>query len=317
MCILGVYLGKDTYSYSFPDGHPMNSKRIECFQRLLESQGLMMHKEVKVIPPPLADEESILSFHTLEYVKFVKMASERGHGYLDYGDTPAYPKIFEATCYVVGAVVDALHRVMSKEFLHAFIPMAGLHHARKASAAGFCVFNDIAIAIVQAERIYRLKRILYVDIDAHHGDGVLYEFYDDPKVYIADIHEDGRYLYPGTGHPHETGSGNAVGTKLNIPLPPMAGDEAFEEAFGKVLNFAKDVKPELVIFQCGADGLAGDPLTHLRYTTKTHELATRSLHLLAHEFCDGKLIVMGGGGYNPEKTAEAWLVVVKTLLENP
>ncbi|MCP8319975.1 MAG: acetoin utilization protein AcuC [archaeon] len=312
MCSIGIFLGEASSRYSFPD-HPMNVSRIEPFkQKLREEFG---NKEnVKIMEPITASEDVLLLFHTKEYIDFVKKASEHGFGYLDYGDTPAFKGVFEASTYVVGSTLFGLDMIMKKELDHVFNPVGGVHHARRDRAAGFCVFNDASIAIVHAEKTYGLKRILYVDIDAHHGDGVCYEFYDDPKVFIADIHEDGRYLYPGTGFSHETGSGKAEGTKLNIPLKLGAGDEEFKEAFTRVEEFAHQTKPELIIFQCGADGLENDPLTHLRYTEEVHKYSTKKLHEISHELCDGRIMALGGGGYNPNNVAKAWIEVIKGFL---
>ncbi|MCP8307331.1 MAG: acetoin utilization protein AcuC [archaeon] len=313
MCSVGIFLGEASLRYSFPN-HPMNSGRVESFwQKLKEELG---NKEnVKIIEPIATSEDFLLLFHTKEYIDFVKRASEYGFGYLDHGDTPAYKGIFEASTYAVGSTLLGLDMIMKKELDHVFNPVGGHHHARRDRAAGFCVFNDAAIAIIHAKKIYGLKRILYVDIDAHHGDGVCYGFYDDPMIFIADIHEDGRYLYPGTGFSHETGSGKAEGTKLNIPLEPGAGDKEFKEAFIKVEEFAHQIKPELIIFQCGADGLENDPLTHLRYTEEAHRYSTKRLHEISHELCNGRIIALGGGGYNLNNVAKAWLEVVKGLLD--
>jgi acetoin utilization protein AcuC len=201
--------------------------------------------------------------------------------------------------------------------LHAFNPIGGLHHARKGSAGGFCVFNDIGILVMSAKKNYGLKRICYVDIDAHHGDGVYYEFEQDSSVYIADIHEDGRYLYPGTGNANETGLGNAKGTKLNIPLKPNSDDSDFISAFEKIEEFIDtNAKPELIILQCGADGIRGDPLTHLQYTPKAHSYAADKLHSLSHKHCNGRLVVLGGGGYNQVNIANGWTEVVQSLIKN-
>ena len=183
-------------------------------------------------------------------------------------------------------------------------------------SAGFCVFNDIGIAILQARNKYNIKKILYIDIDAHHGDGVYYEFDDDPDVYITDIHEDGSSLYPGTGFESENGSGKGKGTKLNLSLSSGATDHDFIAAFTKVEDFISSLKCELIIFQCGADGLKGDPLTHLQYTHKAHKYAAEVLHEYAHKMCNGRIIGLGGGGYNTENIANAWTEVVKTFIMN-
>jgi len=155
--------------------------------------------------------------------------------------------------------------------------------------------------------------VAYVDIDAHHGDGVYYGFESDPRVTIADIHEDGRTLFPGTGGEAERGKGDAAGSKLNIPLPAGSGDEEFFEAFEKVHRFVEESKPEFIFLQCGADGLRGDPLSHLRYSSAAHALASKRLHALAHELCDGRIMAMGGGGYSAANVNAAWTAVVKEL----
>jgi acetoin utilization protein AcuC len=247
------------------------------------------------------------------------VASKQGGVLLDRGDTPAFKGAFEVSLYVVGSTLAALDVVMAgrddreRRVCHAFNPIGGLHHARRDSAGGFCIFNDIGVAILAARQKYNIKRIAYIDIDAHHGDGVFYEFEDDPFLFFADIHEDGRYLYPGTGSASEVGKGAAEGVKLNIPLQPGAGNVEFLEAFTKIEQFVDNVKPELVILQCGADGLAGDPITHLQYTSKAHRFAADSLHRLAHKHCNGRIIALGGGGYNRANIGTAWTEVVKSF----
>jgi len=171
----------------------------------------------------------------------------------------------------------------------------------------------VGVALETATRKLHLCPVLYVDIDAHHGDGVYYSFEDDPKVFIGDLHEDGRFLYPGTGEEREVGSGAAKGTKLNIELQPGAGDEVFLKAFGRVLELAEKAKPELVILQCGADSLGGDPLAHLELTAAAHGYAAAKLAEISHRFSDGRLLALGGGGYNPVGASEAWLKVLNAL----
>ncbi|MEM2884288.1 MAG: acetoin utilization protein AcuC [Nitrososphaerales archaeon] len=311
---IGIYYGEELLQYAFPNGHKFNKERVKSFWEAVQILGLLERREVRVLKPALASTDILELFHTKEHIEFVKKMSEVGSGLLDYGDTPAFKGVFEAASYVVGSVVDAVDRVMLGEVEHCFIPVAGLHHARRDRAAGFCVFNDIGVAIVYAKKKYGLNRILYVDIDAHHGDGVFYEFYDDPMVWIADIHEDGRYLYPGTGFREETGSPHAPNTKLNIPLPPGATDREFIEAFKEVEEFARRAEPQLIFFQCGADGLEGDPITHLRYTYRAHRHAAERLHEVAHILCKGRIIATGGGGYNENNTAAAWNAVLMGFL---
>jgi len=204
---------------------------------------------------------------------------------------------------------------MAGECRRAFVPIAGLHHARRDRAAGFCVFNDCGIAIEALRAEHGVRRVAYVDIDAHHGDGVFYAFEDDPELCFADLHEDGRYLYPGTGAADETGRGAAAGTKLNIPMPPDADDGAFREQWQRVEGFVRAARPEFILLQCGADSLAGDPITHLRYSAAAHGHAAARLCRLADECCQGRLLALGGGGYNLGNLASAWTAVVAAMVE--
>ena len=189
-----------------------------------------------------------------------------------------------------------------------------LHHARRDAAAGFCVFNDLGVAIETLRAVHGIRRVAYVDIDAHHGDGVFYAFEGDADLIFADIHEDGRFLYPGTGAATETGTGAACGTKLNIPLPPEAGDTEFFVAWEKVETFVRAGQPEFILLQAGADSLAGDPITHLCYTAKAHAHAAARLCRVADECCGGRLLATGGGGYNRANLATAWCAVVEAML---
>ena len=206
---------------------------------------------------------------------------------------------------------------MKGELDHAFNPVGGLHHATREASAGFCVFNDIGIAVELLRKTYGVRRILYVDIDVHHGDGVYYSYESDPSLFIFDIHEDGRYLYPGTGSSDETGKGGARGTKINVPLAPGSGDGEAEAQLGRMEEFARVAKPEFIIFQCGADGLRGDPIAGLNYSRDAHSKVGGLLHALSHELCSGRLVALGGGGYVPQNCAKAWTAVVEGLLRSP
>jgi acetoin utilization protein AcuC len=273
-------------------------------------------KQVHIVEPSSAGIEAIQRFHTPDYVAQVQRQSQSGEGYLDYGDTPAFKGVFEAASTVAGSVLDAVRALMERRCHRAFVPIAGLHHARRDMAAGFCVFNDCGIAIEALRAKHGLRRVAYVDMDAHHGDGVFYGFEDDPELIYADIHEDGRYLYPGTGDIHETGKGPAVGTKLNVPAPPDADDGFFFTVWEQVEDFVRKGKPEFIILQCGADSIGGDPITHLRFTPAAHAHAAERLCRVADEFCEGRLLGLGGGGYNRPNLAAAWTAVVKAMLKS-
>lgn len=306
-----VYKGDALANYGFGDEHPFGVDRHDAFQT--ELANAQLGTAIQYADPRRASVDELALFHTAEYIDLVSKMSQEGRGFLDDGDTPAYPGIFDTASDVVGATLAAVDAIMAGESNRAFVPIAGLHHAGRGHAAGFCVFNDCGVAIEHLRKNHGLKRVAYVDIDAHHGDGVFYGFEDDPDLIIADIHEDGRFLYPGTGCAEETGKGRAKGTKLNIPMPPGAGDSEFEVAWARVVSHIDDAAPEFIIFQCGADSLAGDPITHLRYTEAAHAGAATDLCELADRHCSGRIIATGGGGYNLRNLARAWTRVVESF----
>lgn len=309
---LKVYYGEVLGRYSFGADHPFGPRRLRSFWE--ETLKRELDNKFEIGSPVICSEEDLAAFHTREHIARVKRLSESGEGYLDYGDTPAFPGMFEAASYVVGSGLDGLSQALAGDCPRVFIPIAGLHHARRDSAAGFCVFNDAGVLISALRARHSIQRIAYVDIDAHHGDGVFYAFEDDPYLIFADIHEDGRFLYPGTGFPEETGTGKARGTKLNIPMPPGSDDAAFQKVWPKAEAFIKEGKPEFILFQAGADCLAGDPITHLRYSPKTHAFVTKRLCSIADEFCQGRILAMGGGGYELANLSMAWNEVVEGML---
>lgn len=307
-----VYLGEGLANYNFGENHPFGPARHDAFKRAFEDKGL--NQRCAVREPVTTDAEHIRRFHTKGYLQRVRDQSVSGIGYLDYGDTPAFKGVYEASATVVGTVLDGVEQIINGHCTRVFVPIAGLHHARRDSAAGFCVFNDCGVAIESLLGQYGLRRVAYVDIDAHHGDGVYYGFDDNPEVIFADLHQDGRTLYPGTGSAEEIGRGAAKGTKLNIPMPPGADDQQFMAVWPRVEGLLKDHPPEFILLQCGADSIAGDPITDMRYTAASHAHAARRLRQLADEMCGGRLLAMGGGGYNLSNIAAGWSAVVEALI---
>lgn len=308
-----VYLGEGLAAYNFGSDHPFGPQRHDAFRDAFEEQP--WSDRVRRHDPVQASQAEIERFHSHEYVELVRQKSQQGYGSLDYGDTPAFAGVYEAAATVVGSALHATARLMSGDLKRAFVPIAGLHHAARERAAGFCVFNDCGVVIEALLNDFGLQRIAYVDIDAHHGDGVFYAFESDPRVIFADLHQDGRTLYPGTGSASETGTQGAKGTKLNIPMPPGAGDEQFMKAWSKVEGLLESRPPQFILLQCGADSLAGDPITGLRYTSASHAYAARRLRELAERHCKGRLLALGGGGYKLENIAMAWTAVVEALLD--
>jgi acetoin utilization protein AcuC len=300
--------------YNLGPLHPLRPIRVKLTHDLIQSKGLLNGDTVKITTPRIASEEEILLFHEKEYVRLVQKYSERGSGFLDAGDTPAFKGCFEATSLVVGASLQGCDDIIRGKFDHAFNPSGGLHHAHPERASGFCIFNDPAVCISYLKTKYKLKRLVYLDIDAHHGDGVMYGFYNDPSVLDIDFHESGKYIFPGTGFPNEIGEKEAKGLKLNIPLPPGTGDQAYLKAFRKLVpDIVRRFRPEIILVQCGADGHAEDRLAHLRLTTNTYREIVSEMHSLAHELCEGRLLLFGGGGYTLANVPRVWTVAFATL----
>ena len=308
-----VYFGKSLGEYGFGQDHPFGPDRIHAFWKETNKQGL--DKKVDIGIPRTCKKENLRCLHTERYVERVIQLSKSGFGYLDCGDTPAFKGMYEAASRVVGCGLDGLNEVFNGDHPRLFVPIAGLHHAARDSAAGFCVFNDIGVLIETLRKEYGVEWIAYIDIDAHHGDGVFYAFEEDPNLIIADIHEDGRYLYPGTGFSHETGKGAAVGTKLNIPMLPNSDDDSFFGVWPEVEEFVRAAKPEIILFQAGADSIKGDPITDLEFSPNAHRHASKRLCAIADEFCQGRIIAMGGGGYNRNNLALAWNAVIESMLK--
>jgi acetoin utilization protein AcuC len=307
-------IGDEIARYGFGRDHPFGDDRHAAFLRGIEARDL--EGRIAFDRPRSAERAEVEYFHTRHHVAFVEEMSLIGEGYLDFGDTPAYPGIYDVSRAVVGATLRAGELVMSGRTRRAFVPIAGLHHAARTRTSGFCVFNDCAVLIEALRRRHGLRRIAYVDIDAHHGDGVYYGFADDPDVLFADIHEDGRFLFPGTGDREETGQGEAVGTKLNLPVEPGAGDASFFSIWREIEVYLEESRPEFIIFQCGADSLAGDPLTHLNFTEEAHGHAAASLCEIAERYAEGRMVALGGGGYNRDNVAAGWSRVVQEMFES-
>jgi acetoin utilization protein AcuC len=307
-----VLKGANIAAYGFGGGHPFGPERHDVFHAELAGRGLA--QRVTLASAGEATHAELTAFHTPNHVARVERLCQAGGGWLDAGDTPALRGLDTAAAAVVGASIFAMEHLMARHARRAFVPIAGLHHAARDRAAGFGVYNDCGVVLELLRSRHRLQRLAYVDIDAHHGDGVFYAFETDPNVCIADIHEDGQYLYPGTGAASETGRNGAVGTKLNLPLAPGAGDDEFRAAWERVETHLRAFRPQFILFQCGADSLAGDPLTHLRWSSAAHGYAARRLCELADQYAEGRLLGMGGGGYNRRNLANAWVAVVESMV---
>jgi len=295
--------------YSFPD-HPFNNQRYFAFKDTLKEKDLI--DLLGKIEARETNIEELLLFHTKEYVEFVER-KEREGGYLDYGDTPTFEGIFKASKIVVGATLNCIDKAIEED-TKVFNPVGGLHHAFKDRASGFCVFNDICVGINYLRKKYKIKKILYFDIDAHHGDGVYYSFSEDPDLYIIDTHQKG--IFPGTGEGFEKGKGKAYGTKINVGLDYGATDEEYFKELEDIRRFLNNIRVEFILFQAGCDSLTGDPITFLNLTENIHKKVIRILIEIADQQTNGRMVVLGGGGYSISNIKRAWITIIEELLKN-
>jgi acetoin utilization protein AcuC len=266
-----------------------------------------------VVPRP-ADMDSLLAVHLEGYIKKVRELSKRG-GLLDRGDTPARPGLYEGALMAVGATLDAARGIARGDYEHAFNPAGGLHHAHPARAAGFCVFNDIAVAVRAFQREFGIGRVAVVDIDAHHGDGTQAIFYDEDVLTIS-LHRYGGGFFPGSGDADEIGEMEGTGSNINVPLPGGTDDNLFLHAFRSVVVPAlRSYRPDVIIQQFGVDGHYKDPLADMGYTTRGYAEVAKLTHDLAHELCEGRCLVLGGGGYDLDATRRAWSTMYCVMSE--
>jgi acetoin utilization protein AcuC len=306
-----VFLYHDDYlKYQFGPTHPFQPIREKYTLDLLRELKIFNNQTTHVQPSP-ATRDDLLTVHEEEYVDYVKRMCEIGKGYLDHGDTPATKDLYEGTCSVVGGSLTGARLIMENEVDHAFNPGGGLHHAHADRASGFCVFNDIAVTVRYLQQNYDLERILILDIDGHHGDGTQAIFYEDPILTIS-THRIG--IFPGTGYIDEIGKGNGKGYSVNIPLPGGTFHDAYIYAFNEIIPpLVKYYKPDFIIHQFGVDGHYQDPLVGLALTTETYYEITQITHKLAHRFAKGRLLLVGGGGYNVHNVARCWTIMFSTL----
>jgi acetoin utilization protein AcuC len=295
--------------YDFGPAHPMNPVRVDLTMRLAEELGVLAGGSgrsgagLEVVAAPMADDDLVMTVHDEELVQAVRRAGadprrvdlERGLG---TEDNPTFLGMHDASAHVVGASVEAARRVWSGEVVHAANITGGLHHAMPERASGFCVYNDVAVAI-RWLLDQGASKVAYVDVDVHHGDGVERIFYDDPRVLTVSLHETGQSLFPGTGFAHSCGGPSAEGNAVNVALPPGTGDGEWLRAFHAVVPpLLREFAPDVLVTQHGCDSHTEDPLAHLLLTVDAQRASYLALHDLAHEVCSGRWVATGGGGYS-------------------
>ncbi len=311
-----IFVYSDAFqTYRFSPEHPFNQLRVKLSYDLLQKGGFI--REEQVVAPRIATDEEIALIHDQNYIEAVKKA---GEGKLDkqtalqYGlgtdDVPMFAGMHEASALLVGGTLTAVDYVLEGKAEHALNLGGGLHHGFHNKASGFCIYNDSAIAIKYIQKKYRM-RIMYIDTDAHHGDGVQASFYDDQNVCTVSIHETGRYLFPGTGDVHEHGKGAGYGYSFNVPLDAFTEDDSFLYTYRTLIReVAAYFEPDVILTQNGVDAHYYDPLTHLCTTMNVYREIPKIAHEIAHEYCNGRWIAVGGGGYDIWRVVpRAWSLI--------
>jgi acetoin utilization protein AcuC len=302
-----AFLYSDEFAgFDYGESHPLKPVRLKLTYELIIACRLLEQTDPRLSEPPRARVEDLLTFHGKEYIdlllssnngEFVAGAEAFGLG---PGDNPVFPGMFDWSVLIAGASLKAADLVDSGEAAAAFNIAGGLHHAHASLASGFCYINDPVLAIKRL--VSRGRRVAYIDIDAHHGDGVQEAFYTTDKVMTISLHETGRMLFPGSGFEQETGSGAGTGYSMNIPLPSESDDEIFVHAFSETVpSLVEEFKPDIIVSQLGVDTFVSDPLAHLNITTNGFCRVVSMIKAIAP-----KWVALGGGGYDIANVARAW-----------
>jgi len=307
-------------AYDLGDAHPLNPLRLTLSVELMESFGIL--GDDTVIAPRIATESELRLVHSSGYIEAVHEASDWAAGLrpgtgLGTEDNPIYPGMHDVAALTCGSSIVGLQEVLAGRRLRTFSIAGGMHHAHRSRAAGFSVYNDAAVAIAVARQADPALRVLYIDIDAHHGDGVQEAFLSTPEVMTVSIHETGVHAFPGTGFPSEIGYDAGEGFSVNVPMPSFATDECFRLAFEQVVvDVARRFAPDVIVAQLGADAHYADPQTDLGLTLPGYRWMVDRIVDLADELCGGRLAALGGGGYHiVEVVPLAWTWVMARLLD--
>jgi len=313
----------DGLGMRFGGDHPTDARRHQLAVALMRAAGILDAPGVALVPgPPPMDDAGLARVFTPAFIRAVRRysrtpvlaAAPEARQWGIGGDNNAYHGMHEESARACAACARAAEAVASGEALRALVPSGGAHHGGANSAQGFGIYNETAIA-VRVLRDAGLARVAYVDLDVHHGNGTQWIFYDDPTVLTVSVHESGRHLFPGSGFAAETGGAAAPGSAVNVPLPPFAGDDAYRRAVEEVvLPVVRAFRPDAIVAQCGVDHHHGDPLAHMLTTMPLLPWLWRTLRGLADEVCGGRLVALGGGGYDPfTAPPRAWALLAAEL----
>jgi acetoin utilization protein AcuC len=301
-----AFIYDDAYlDFDYGPTHPLKVVRLKLTYELIHDYGLLDLPSVDLLSPAKARDEELALFHSQDYLKLLKQAGEGRlresyeHG-IGPGDNPVFQGLYDWSLLVAGATLQACDFVSEGRGGVAFNIAGGLHHALPARASGFCYVNDPVIGILRL--IAKGNRVAYIDIDAHHGDGVQAAFYETNRVLTISLHESGRTLYPGSGFEDEIGAGEGEGYSVNVPFLPFTDDEIYLWAFNEIVPpLIERFRPDVIVTQLGADALYSDPLSKLNLSISGYERILRRMKTLSRRW-----VALGGGGYDISNVARAW-----------
>ncbi len=321
---VGVVWDDALTGYDFGPGHPLAPIRVQLAMKLVNDFELLSHENVELLTPVVpATRDELERVHSSEFIDAVIAAStdlsveDAAHG-LGSADVPVFANMHDESARVCGATLAGAKAIHAGGFDHVVSLAGGLHHAMPSAAEGFCVYNDIGVAI-QWLLDQGYERIAYLDLDVHHGDGVQAMFWDDPRVVTISLHESPKTLFPGSGYPSESGGPNAPGTAINVALPAGTNDQGWLRAFSAIVpSILEEFKPQILVSQNGADAHRADPLAHLMMSIDGQRMSYELVHRWAHKYAEGKWLAVGGGGYAwVEVVPRAWAHLVGELTGHP
>ena len=321
---VGLIYTDEYQKYNFGDRHPLRPLRIKLTYSLMQKLGLLDNEMLEIIPPRLCTRDELEMVHSPAYIDAVKRLSNNPNDRsvkpyiygLGPGDNPVFKGMYEASALVCGASLVAADVVWKENDIRfAFNPAGGLHHAMKNRASGFCIFNDIAVAIKHLQKLKKNIRIAYLDIDCHHGDGVQWLFYDDPNVLTISLHQSGKFLFPGTGETKEIGKGSGEGFSINFPLLPGTSNKMYLKLFRKCIpKILEAYNPDILLTQLGVDTHFEDPLTQLGLSISIYRDLAQTMETCATDFCHNRWLAFGGGGYLMSVVPRAWSIFLAKML---
>ena len=318
-----LYWDPQLLEYNFGDYHPMSPTRLDATMRLVRALGLDEGPNIRVETPRIPGDDVLELAHTPEYVRSVRAVSEDPTRQipecgLGTEDTPGYAGIHESSARLVGGSYQGAVDLLSGRAVHAVNFSGGMHHASASKASGFCVYNDCAVAIRHLLD-QGTRRVVYIDVDGHHGDGTQSIFYDEPRVMTISLHETGLTLFPGSGFANEIGTGEAAGTSVNVALPSRSDDSQWLRAYDAVVpQLVREFRPEVIVSQHGCDSHFRDDLTHLRVSVDGQRQIALQIARLADEVCEGRWLATGGGGYDCHNAVpRSWAHLVGVAAGHP